>query len=230
MVAPSPYLCPPHNRCARCPLAFLPDCASAPTVHALVCQLRRGAVETLSLHAGNVSSFLPHPEACYEITLPNGCVLTKETAAFLLTGILSHMPLTSETFSVDDADLAMYDDEALAPAPPSFIVAKTNNLRDEWGTPHGKAIVLYSANDGGATYLIKEYLKVQHGMERGKWWWEGECLQTWMSWEDAAAGWNVEPMAEALSTYLIENFGWEVDVQDWSDAPGALVGAEAGGE
>lgn len=83
---------------------------------------------------------------------------------FLITNILSYMPITSEAFTPDQADLSLYNDATRAPAPPSFIVAKTSNLLTEFGEPHGRALVLYSAENGSATYLIKEYLKAQHGM------------------------------------------------------------------
>ena len=122
-------------------------------------------METLSLYKEGISGWMGPPSNCYEVSLPKGCTLTREMAIFLFTGMLSYMPNTSATLSVDDADLSVYDNEDVAPTPPRFVVAKTNNLTDEWGASHGNALVLYSDASYAETYVIKEYLKAQHGMQ-----------------------------------------------------------------
>lgn len=66
--------------------------------------------------------------------------------------------------------------------------------------------------------------------QRGKWWWNGELQDTWMSWESPEEGYHLEQMAEKLSTYLHESFGWETAVEDWFDDEAAVVGADAAAE
>lgn len=173
--------------------------------------------------------------------------MTLQVAKFLLAGILAYMPLTSATFSIEQADWSLFDDVAFAPTPPSFVVAKTNNLMDEWGEAHGEAIVLYSELNASETYMIKEYLKAQHSMEvmharwpcpceactceavanvflfclqRGKWYWDGALIQTWMAWP--STNWTMDEAANHLKTYLVDNFGWAVGIEDWTNAEEAV--------
>jgi hypothetical protein len=51
-----------------------------------------------------------------------------------------------------------------------------------------------------------------------------------MSWESPEEGYHLEQMAEKLSTYLHESFGWETAVEDWFDDEAAVVGADAAAE
>ena len=95
----------------------------------------------------------------FEVTLPDSCHWTRELVQFTFNRILEYCPITAKTLNRDSIDLSIFDDTTLPP-PPHAVVAKTNNLVDQYGAEHGPAIVLWLPESPGETYHIKEYLKV----------------------------------------------------------------------
>ena len=47
-----------------------------------------------------------------------------------------------------------------------------------------------------------------------------------MSWENINFGSQLDQMATALCNYLIDNFGWDVVIEDWSSYDAAHAGAQ----
>ena len=84
--------------------------------------MKQGAVEIL--HDVKVSTWVGDG---YEITLGRDGVWTSELAVYFLTRLLDYMPITTASWSVDQADLSLFVGPN-APARPTAQILKTNML------------------------------------------------------------------------------------------------------